>query len=62
MREIYRNFLNWPSLGDMQKPLICIFETVAGDTFSVPRPTLSQEEEAEVINVLRGILKDEGIL
>jgi hypothetical protein len=41
---------------------ICIFETVAGDTFSVPRPALSQEEEAEVINVLRGILKDEGIL
>jgi len=41
---------------------ICIFESTAGESFSVPRPPMSQEEEAGVIAMLREILKDEGIL
>ena len=39
---------------------ICVFESSAGETFSVARPPMSQEEEAEVIGVLREILDDEG--
>jgi hypothetical protein len=39
---------------------ICVFETVAGETFSEPRPPMSHEEEADVIALLRDILKDEG--
>ncbi len=41
---------------------ICVFETAAGDTFSATHPSLSQEEETEVIAVLREILIDEGLL
>jgi len=41
---------------------ICVFETSAGDTFSIPRPPMCEKEEAEVIAMLRGILKDEGLL
>jgi hypothetical protein len=41
---------------------ICIFESTAGESFSVARPPMSQEEEAEVIAMLREILKDEGML
>ncbi|UCC53013.1 MAG: hypothetical protein JSV68_03420 [Anaerolineaceae bacterium] len=41
--------------------VICVFESSAGETFSVARPPMSQEEEAEVIAVLREILDDEGI-
>ena len=41
---------------------ISVFATTAGDTFSVARPPMSQEEEGEVIAVLREILKDEGML
>ena len=41
---------------------ICIFESIAGEAFSVSRPPLSQEEEAEVIAMLHEILKDEGVL
>jgi hypothetical protein len=41
---------------------ICVFETSVGDTFSVPRPPMDQEEEAKVIAVLRDILKNEGML
>jgi hypothetical protein len=40
---------------------ICVFESSAGETFSVTRPPMSQEEEAEVIVVLREILDDEGV-
>lgn len=39
---------------------ICTFETVAGDIFSLPKPTLSQEQEAALINRLRVILDEEG--
>jgi hypothetical protein len=41
---------------------ICVFETSIGDTFSVPRPSMNQEEEVEAIAMLRDILKDEGLL
>jgi hypothetical protein len=45
-----------------ESSLICVFETSIGDTFSVPRPPMNQEEEAEMIAMLRDILKDEGLL
>ena len=41
---------------------ICVFETVARVKFSVTRPTLSRDQEAALIDVLREILKDEGAL
>jgi len=41
---------------------ICIFESTAGDSFSVPRPAMSQEEEMEVIASLIEILNDEGMI
>ncbi len=41
---------------------IYVFESITGELFSVPRPSMSQEEEDEVIAVLREILKDEGML
>jgi hypothetical protein len=41
---------------------ICIFASVAGETFSVPRPPMSQEQEAEVLALLREIPDDEGLL
>lgn len=41
---------------------ICVFETFVGDTFRVPHPPMNREEEAEVIALLRDILKDEGML
>ncbi|HET6443393.1 MAG TPA: hypothetical protein VFI27_02345 [candidate division Zixibacteria bacterium] len=41
---------------------ISVFESAAGESFSVARPPMSQEEEAEVKAMLREILKDEGML
>jgi len=41
---------------------ICIFETTAGDNFSIPRPQMSQEEESQVVTALREILKEEGLI
>lgn len=41
---------------------ICVFESSVGDIFSVQRPPLSHEEEAGMIEVLRDIHKDEGLL
>ena len=41
---------------------ISVFGLAAGETFSVARPPMSQEEEAGVIAMLREILKDEGML
>jgi hypothetical protein len=38
---------------------ICLFETVTWHKFSVPRPALSRDQEAALIDVLREILKDE---
>jgi hypothetical protein len=38
---------------------ICLFETVTRHKFSVVNPTLSRDQEAALIDVLREILKDE---
>ncbi len=40
---------------------ILVFESTAGDTFSVERPPISKEQEAGVITLLREILEDEGM-
>jgi len=40
---------------------ICVFETVAWDRFSVTKPVLSRDQEAALIDVLREILKEEGL-
>jgi len=40
---------------------ICVFETVAWERFSVTRPALSRDQEAALIDVLREILKEEGL-
>jgi hypothetical protein len=40
---------------------ICLFETVARVKFSVTRPALSRDQEAALVDVLREILKDEGM-
>jgi hypothetical protein len=41
---------------------VCIFETSAGEQFAVPRPVLGEEQEAAVIQSLREILEDDGLL
>lgn len=41
---------------------MCVFETVTRDKFSVTRPDLSRDQQAALIDVLREILKDEGML
>jgi hypothetical protein len=38
----------------------CIFETTAGDTFSVTRPPIDKETEAALVEQLREVLDDEG--
>jgi hypothetical protein len=39
-----------------------VFESSAGEVFSLARPAMSAEREAEVVEVLRGILDEEGVL
>ena len=39
---------------------VCIFETVAGEQFSLARPAMSKEVEAAVREMLREILEEEG--
>jgi hypothetical protein len=39
---------------------ICVFESSAGERFSLVRPGMSEEQEAEVRERLRGILGEEG--
>ena len=41
---------------------LCYFETVAGDAFAIPRPAITSAEEAEIVAVLRDILRDEGLV
>jgi hypothetical protein len=41
---------------------LCLFETAVGEQFSIPRPTLSPEDEAELMIVLREILEEEDLL
>ncbi len=38
----------------------CTFETTAGDVFTVLKPPLSEAQEAEMVERLRGILDEEG--
>ena len=39
---------------------VCTFETVAGEQFSLARPAMSKEVEADVREMLRAILDEEG--
>jgi hypothetical protein len=39
---------------------VCVFETIAGEQFSLARPALSPEAEAEVRQIVREILEEEG--
>jgi hypothetical protein len=41
---------------------IHVFRTLVGDTFSVPRPPMSEEQEVALIALLREILDEEGML
>jgi len=41
---------------------LCVFETISGDRFSVPRPDITSEQEADLLEALRDILSDEGLL
>ena len=40
----------------------CVFQTTAGETFSVPRPSISPEEEATLVATLRTLLEEDGLL
>ena len=40
---------------------VCTFETVAGEQFSLARPAMSKKVEAEVKEMLREILEEEGL-
>ena len=40
--------------------MVCTFETVAGEQFSLARPAMSKEVEADVREMLREILDEEG--
>lgn len=40
---------------------LCVFETAVGETFTIPRPPLSREQEEDLLTGLRQILDDEGI-
>ena len=39
---------------------VCVFETVAGDTFSIAKPRITKEQEADLIDHIRDILEEEG--
>lgn len=41
--------------------LLCTFETVAGDVFTLPRPPMSEEDEEMMMQTIREILVEEGI-
>ena len=38
---------------------VCVFETIAGDRFSVTRLPISKEDEAALVEQLRGIFEEE---
>jgi hypothetical protein len=40
---------------------MCTFQTVAGDTFTLLKPPLSEDDEAAMIKQLRIILGEEGM-
>ena len=41
---------------------LCYFETVDGDAFAIRKPPITADEEVGIIEVLRDILRDEGLL
>jgi hypothetical protein len=41
---------------------LCLFETAVGEQFSIPKPLLSPEDEAELMMALREILEEEDLL
>ena len=41
---------------------LCYFETSAGEAFTIPRLAITAEQEAGVIETLRDILRDEGLM
>jgi hypothetical protein len=45
-----------------ERATVCVFESSAGEVFSVARPMMSREQEAALIEVLRDILRDEDLL
>lgn len=40
---------------------ICYFETVNGESFAIPRPSMTRDQESEIIEALREIMRDEGL-
>jgi hypothetical protein len=40
---------------------VCVFATTSGDHFSVVEPQMSKESRVALIDVLRGILRKEGV-
>ncbi len=40
--------------------VVCTFETVAGERFSLARPVMSKKVEADVKEMLRALLDEEG--
>ena len=40
--------------------VVCVFESSAGEKFSLTRPAMSEEQEAVVVERLREILTEEG--
>lgn len=60
MVEMDRMWLVGTTPGDAGS--ICTFQTVAGDTFRINRPSMSQEEESAMLEVLRDILRDEDLI
>jgi hypothetical protein len=41
---------------------VCIFETETSERFGVSQPAISAEQEAAVLQTLREILEDEGLM
>ncbi len=41
---------------------VCVFETLAGDTFSIAKPRVTKEQQAALIDTIRDILEEEGRL
>jgi len=39
-----------------------VFETSAGDRFTVPRPDITPQQEVEILDALRDIRQDEDLL
>jgi len=41
---------------------LCLFRTNTGEEFSVPKPDISPEGEVVLVDALRSILEEEGLL